>query len=235
MEAAAQIIPVLVLALLADRRNKNRSPLIFFALIAGVIGEVVALRAIGSGTSGRANLTVSVAMGVLGFAILIPHLPDYITTNIRRIPPLWRFIIARIFEVFVLLPSLFSITWGWTRWTIIMCGALVLYLTFTAWGAIVQRKEWLEANPQQVRFNVYTEDDLVLADDIEHAKLRADLGISEKAEEALRDQIRERKKKRDRRRETRQRRRKGGARNSPPTPLTKSAPASDTSDAAESR
>lgn len=77
VDAAAQIIPVLVLALLADPVNRRTRPghsgLILSALLAGVLGEFVALLGVVLGTDAGANKFIGACMAVLAVAILYPH------------------------------------------------------------------------------------------------------------------------------------------------------------------
>ncbi|WP_460964714.1 hypothetical protein [Pedococcus soli] len=205
MNAAAQIIPVLVLALLADRRrDPARTYVVLIALLAGVVGEVTALYAIGMGTNGRANFVVSVAMAFLGAAILMPHLPTYAKNALYSIPPLWRFIIARAFEVYVLIPGLVITTWGLKSRMHIFTVLGVIYFTFSGWRSVKERRQWLKDNPQQVRFNVYTEADLDAVDVIDRDLARANLGLSREQESAMIESFRERRERKRLRKERRQ-------------------------------
>jgi len=206
VEAASQIIPVLALALLADRRRQPAyTYVVLIALLAGVVGEVAALYAIGIGTNGKLNIIVSAAMSTLGAAILAPHLPTYVINAIYGIPPLWRFVMARVFEVYILLPGLVLSTWGWSFWPVTITAVATIYPSYTAWRAIQGRRQWLKDNPQQVHFNVFSEADLEAADEIDNLRRMANLGLDGTAVAALKEDARKRYEKKQARKLARRR------------------------------
>jgi hypothetical protein len=106
VEAAAQIIPVLVLAMVADPVNRERrvgqSGLILLALIAGVSGEVLALLAVDVGTEHWVNVAVSWSLAILAFAIIWPHGTAHWKRFLSPLPPRWRVAIrGGLFAVYI--------------------------------------------------------------------------------------------------------------------------------------
>lgn len=203
MEAASQIIPVLVLALLADRRNEpGRSPIVLIALLAGVAGEFMALRAVGSGTDNIANIIVSVAMGTLGLAILLPYLPDYVKDTIQFIPPIWRYGLARIGEI-IFIPLFMVANFGPTHPVTGLSYLGMIYLFWSASGAIRERKKWLEDNPRRGKYKVFDETDLAVAEKLDLDRKMMKIGIPPEMQEELAEHLRGIEERKRRRREKR--------------------------------
>jgi hypothetical protein len=98
VQAAAQIIPVLVLALLVDPFTRNAqgkgrtssSRGVLAGLGAGIIGEAVALAAVALGTTFIANVFIVVCMGVITYVILRPHFNEHFGTVIETVPEVVR-------------------------------------------------------------------------------------------------------------------------------------------------
>ena len=85
----AQIIPVLILALVADpvarkKKRGNSSIMLLVALTAGVIGEAVALVSIYVGGEDWGIQVIGICLTVLAFAILRPHALVYWTRLVAR-------------------------------------------------------------------------------------------------------------------------------------------------------
>ena len=85
----AQIIPVLILALVADpvarkKKRGNSSIMLLVALTAGVIGEAVALVSIYVGGEDWGIQVIGICLTVLAFAILRPHALVYWTLLVAR-------------------------------------------------------------------------------------------------------------------------------------------------------
>lgn len=130
VEASAQIIPVLVLALLADPVNRTarvgQSGLILLALGAGIIGEGLALTAVVLGTDANINVIIVSSMIVLGTAILIPHVAIHFPNATSRIPMRVRIVLRSV------LPPLVAALYLMVAW-----GALPLALSlFVALGVV---------------------------------------------------------------------------------------------------
>ena len=108
MEAAAQIVPALVLALLADpnaksatRQDARRS--CWRLWVPGVVGEGFAWRHWPRHDS-NCELGGYGVDGFISFAIILPHVKLHTGTLTERIPPFWRYAINRILELVVMAP-----------------------------------------------------------------------------------------------------------------------------------
>lgn len=94
MVVAAQIIPVMILALLADPLTKDDRPTgrtvnsvhILVALVAGLIGETAALREMVSGTTSGASVLIATCMFVIAYVILRPHIWQHFGAVFMSIP-----------------------------------------------------------------------------------------------------------------------------------------------------
>ncbi|MBC9822844.1 hypothetical protein [Terrabacter sp. MAHUQ-38] len=150
-EAAAQIIPVLVLALLADPVNRGahigQSGLILVALFAGVTGEVVALTGVVSGTDRDANALISVSMWVLAVAILAPHVSLHFRNAVSRVPVKIRILGRAVYA------PLFGAIYLVAGWSVLPRPlALFLGLGVAGWGVdnYFRGKERWQAIKEQV-------------------------------------------------------------------------------------
>lgn len=146
VEAAAQIIPVLVLALLADPVNRKarvgQSGLVLVALMAGIVGEVVALTALTTGTDRNANGLVALTMWVLAAAIMVPHVSAHSNNLVSRVPLSVR-IISRAISVPALGGMYLAMSWR----VLPLWGALILALGVLGWAVdnyFVARTRWQE-------------------------------------------------------------------------------------------
>lgn len=184
MAAAAQIVPVLVLALLADPTQKRdkagRSTVVLAALGAGVVGEGFALGAIGQGTTPTANLVVTSSMVFISFAIILPHAKLHTATLTGRIPPFWRYAINRIFELVVMAPALILLLvfpiypQMWVRGLVCIGWLFVCYSGFRA---IQSRRRWYRDNRHNVNAKSYTVEEAQAYERQDLRRMAADMGL----------------------------------------------------------
>jgi hypothetical protein len=136
VEATAQIIPVLVLALLADPAGRTaragHSGLILFALIAGLFGESIALLAVAIGTDKATNWLIVISMLVLSLAIIAPHATQHWGNVVKNVPRRWRYVMQQVFYYvsgtpFILLQI--SNLPGWAETVMWICFAVTVLLT----------------------------------------------------------------------------------------------------------
>ncbi|WP_457256524.1 hypothetical protein [Pedococcus sp. P5_B7] len=148
VDAATQIIPVLVLALLADPVNRRTRPghsgLILSALLAGVLGEFVALLGVALGTDAGANKFIGACMAVLAVAILYPHATAHFGNLRRLVPPKLRLLLGGV--PYPVLSLTFLVTSGGEleRWLLIVAWTFFV-ITFVA-DVLRIRHDWRALN-----------------------------------------------------------------------------------------
>lgn len=121
---------------------------ILVALMAGIVGEVVALTALTTGTDRNANGLVAMTMWVLAAAILVPHVSAHFNNLVSRVPLSVR-IIARAISVPALGGVYLAVSWR----VLPVWGALILAVGVLGWAVdnyFVARTRWQDVRARDL-------------------------------------------------------------------------------------